>query len=115
MSNTKAARRPDNQPFNFNLDAVRYEADLTPFTVQWSGSRWEFAHVQSLSVWDLLEAAEGGDVEAMIGVFRTALGDEQWKRFRAVPLAQYQLQALFTAYQEHCGMAPGESPASDGS
>lgn len=114
MANTRTARRPDNAPFDFNLDAVQYEADLTPFTIQWAGRRWTFAHVQSLSVWDLLEAAEGGDVEAMLGVFRTAAGDN-WAAFRAQPLAQYQLQALFEAYQKHCGMTPGESPASDGS
>ena len=111
MSNTRTASRPDGRPFDFNLDAVRHEVDLPPFPLQWSGRRWDFAHVQSLSVWDLLEAAEGGDVEAMIGVFRTALG-EHWPAFRALPLAQYQLQALFKAYQEHCGMALGESPAS---
>lgn len=114
MSNTKAATRPDNQPFHFNLDAVQYEAGLTPFVAQFAGRRWTFAHVQSMSVWDLLEAAEGGDVEAMLGIIRRAVG-EDWDAFRAQPLAQYQLQALFEAYQRHCGMMPGESPASDGS
>jgi hypothetical protein len=111
MSNTRTASRPDSKPFDFNLDAVQSEVDLTPFVVQWSGRRWTLAHLQGLSVWDLLEAAEGGDIEAMIGVFRTALGND-WGTFRALPLPQYQLKALFDAYQEHCGMPPGESPAS---
>ncbi|MDX3634340.1 hypothetical protein PV728_29565 [Streptomyces europaeiscabiei] len=113
---TKApAKRPDDQPFDFNLDAVECEVDLTPWRVHWSGRRWEFAHMENLDVWGLMEAAEGGDIAATIGIFKAALGDKDWQDFRKVRLPQYKLKALFDAYREHCGVAEGESPASSDS
>ncbi|GAA0454331.1 hypothetical protein ABZ951_00470 [Streptomyces sp. NPDC046215] len=102
----------DDQPFDFNLDAVKAEVDLTPWRVHWNGRRWEFAHMQSLDVWALMEAAEGGDTQAMTGIFRAALGDEAWAEFRKVKLPQYKLKALFDGYRRHSGLEPGESAAS---
>jgi hypothetical protein len=115
MSNTRTANRPDDSPFDLNLDALKAEADLTPFVVQWNGRRWSFAHMQEIDSWESIEAAEQGDAAAMMTAFRLALGDEEWAAFRAVPLPQFKLKALFTAYAAHCGMKLGESPASDGS
>lgn len=111
---TATKPRPDDQPFDFNLDAVQAEVDLSPWVVHWDGRRWEFAHMQGLDVWALMEAAEGGDTQAMTGIFRAALGD-QWEAFRKVPLPQYKLKALFDGYRSHSGLAEGESPASSGS
>lgn len=116
MSNSKAAtRRPDNAPFDLNLDAVQAEAELAPFVFQWGGRRWTFEHLQALDVWPLLEVAARDDAGAMLGTFRAALGEDGWKAFQKVPMPAYKMQALFTAYQKHCGYEPGESPASDGS
>lgn len=109
---TRTATKPaDNQPFDFNLDVVEAEVDLTPFRVHHGGRRWEFAHLQGLDVWDLVGAAETGDLGATLGLFRVALGDD-FDDFRKVKLAQYKMQKLFAAYQRHCGMEPGESGAS---
>jgi hypothetical protein len=102
----------DDQPFDFNLDAVQAEVDLAPFRVHFNGRRFEFAHMEGLDIWDLVEHAEGGEVKAMIGVFRTSLGD-QFDDFRKVKLPQYKMKALFGAYRKHCGMEPGESDASE--
>ncbi|MFV8127545.1 hypothetical protein [Streptomyces syringium] len=102
----------DDQPFDFNLDAVQAEVDLTPWRVHWGGRRWVFEHMQALDVWALMEAAEGGDVTAMTGIFRAALGDEQWAEFRKIKLPQYKLKALFDGYRRHSGLEPGESGAS---
>jgi hypothetical protein len=44
MTSTTRKRPSDDQPFDFNLDTVKSEVDLTPFRVQWAGRRWEFAH-----------------------------------------------------------------------
>ncbi|MFJ7963128.1 hypothetical protein [Streptomyces sp. NPDC096324] len=112
---TATSKAPDDKPFDFNLDAVQAEVDLTPWRVHWDGRRWEFAHLQDLDVWGLMEAAEGGEVKAMTGVFRAALGDKDWDAFRKVRLPQYKLEALFKAYQKHCGVGQGESEASSDS
>lgn len=114
MSNTKSAARPDDKPFDFNLDAARTEADLSPFVIQWAGRRWTLAHMQTLDVWPLADAAEQGDLAATRAAFSAALG-EDWPEFQKHPLPQYKMAALFNAYQKHCGITAGESPASDGS
>jgi hypothetical protein len=108
---TAKSPTPDDQPFDFNLDAVKSEVELTPFRVHFDGRRFEFDHIEGLDIWDLVEAAEGGEIKAMIGVFRTSLGD-QWEDFRRIKFPQYKMKALFTAYRKHCGMEPGESEAS---
>ena len=85
---TATSKPADDQPFDFNLDAVRSEVDLAPFRVHYDGRRWEFAHMEGLDIWDLVEAAEGGEVTAMTGVFRLALGDD-FADFRKVKFPQY--------------------------
>lgn len=116
MSTTRTATKaPDNQPFDFNLDAVKAEVDLTPWRVNWGARRWEFAHMEDLDVWGLIEAAEGGDVAATVGVFKAALGEKEWQEFRKIRLPQYKLKALFEAYKQHCGVGEGESEASSDS
>ncbi|MEU0808800.1 hypothetical protein [Streptomyces sp. NPDC005970] len=119
MSTTRTATkrdpaRPDDQPFDFNLDAVQAESELTPFVVHWNGQRWTFEHMQALDAWELLAAAEGGDVRAVTGALELALGD-QWPEFRKIKLPQYKLMPLFQAWQKHCGLEPGESVASSDS
>jgi hypothetical protein len=112
MATRTATSKPaDDQPFEFNLDAVQSEVELTPFRIHYMGKRWEFAHLESLDIWDLVEAAEGGEIKAMIGVFQISLAD-QWADFRKQKLPQYKMKALFTAYRKHCGLEPGESAAS---
>lgn len=113
MSTTKKTTA-DDSPFDFNLDAVEAEVELRPFRVHFGGRRWEFAHMQELNAWDVIEAAEGGDIRAVIGSMELALGD-QWPEFRKVRLPQYKLMPLFEAWQTHCGLKPGESEASAGS
>lgn len=108
---TATSKPADDQPFDFNLDAVRAEVDLAPFRVHFDNRRWEFAHLQDLDIWDLVEAADGGDMSAVTGAFRLALGD-QYEDFRKVRLPQYKMMPLFKAWQRHCGMEPGESQAS---
>jgi hypothetical protein len=115
MSTTRTANKPaDNEPFDFNLDAVKAEVASTPFRVHWDGRRFSFQHMQDLDCWELLAAADSGEANAVMGSLRLALGDE-WADFRKVPMPQYKLMPLFKAWQKHCGMEPGESSASSGS
>ncbi|WP_030303509.1 hypothetical protein [Streptomyces katrae] len=111
MTTRTAIKPADDQPFDFNLDSVQAEVDLAPFRVHHGGRRWEFAHLQGLDVWDLVGAAETGDLGATLGLFRVALGDS-FDDFRKIKLAQFKMQKLFAAYQQHCGLEPGESGAS---
>jgi hypothetical protein len=116
MSNNKSRSRqfdsrPDDRPFDFNLDAVQADAQATPFVFQFSGRRWSVEHLGQLNAWQLLEAADQGEVAAMRSIFSLGLG-EDWPAFRALPLQQFKLNALFAAYRKHCGDTPGESPAS---
>jgi hypothetical protein len=110
---TATAKPSDDRPFDFNLDAVKAEVDLTPWRVHWGGKRFEFRHAEELDVWKLVESAEGGDVGSTIGVLRTSLGPEQWDEFKKIGMPQYKMKALFEAYKAHCGL--GESEASSGS
>ncbi|MEO3976300.1 hypothetical protein [Streptomyces sp. CAU 1734] len=109
-----AHKRPDDQPFDFDLDAVKAEVALTPWVIKHGGQRWSLAHAQDLDVMPLMKAARGGDAEAVIGTIRAALGD-QWPAFEKMGLKGYKAQALFDGYQKHCGIVPGESDASSGS
>lgn len=109
---TTSKRRPDNQPFDFNLDAVQPEQDLAPFVIQYGGTRWTFQHMQELDCFDLLDAAREGEVGAMIGSFKGALG-KQYEPFRKLGLPQYKLKALFKAWQAHCGLNEDGTPIGD--
>ncbi|MFF4547253.1 hypothetical protein ACFY1J_24005 [Streptomyces sp. NPDC001406] len=104
-----AAKPADSQPFDFNLDAVQPEQDHPPFRVHWGGRRWTFMHLAELDVWDVLELADAGDVAAMVGAFRAALG-EQWGDFRKIRMPQYKLRRLFDAYREHCRIDEDGNP-----
>ncbi|KAF0646706.1 MULTISPECIES: hypothetical protein [Streptomyces] len=111
MTSRTATKPTDNEPFDFNLDAVKAEVDLSPFRVHFGGQRWTFTHMEALDVWDLAESIERGDIQFIIKVLEEALG-EQWEGFRKLGLPRYKMKALFEAYQQHCGLEPGESGAS---
>lgn len=112
MTTRTATKARDDKPFDFNLDAVEAEVDLSPFRVHFGDRRWEFAHLQGLDVWGLVEAADGGELGATLGLFKVAMGEETFAEFRKIKLPQYKMDALFRAYQKHCGLEPGESAAS---
>ncbi|MFC8520815.1 hypothetical protein [Streptomyces sp. NPDC057257] len=117
---TKNPATGDDQPFDFNLNTVQAEVELTPFRFLWASKanpnrRFTMKHLQDLDSWELIAAAEGGDLGAMVGAFEAAMGKEQFKDFRATPIPQYKLKALFDAYRKHCGAAEGEEQASSDS
>jgi hypothetical protein len=108
------SKTPD-KPFDFNLDAVKAEVDLTPFVVQFAGERWSFAHIQDISVWPILEGVGGGDLATIQATLQAALGAQAWTKFKTKHLPQHKMIALFNAYEKHCGASAGESPASSDS
>lgn len=106
----------DDQPFDYNLDAVEAEVDLTPWRVNFGGKRWTFQHPQAIDVWALMTEGEnlggGSESAGMVAVFKVALGEEQYVEFRKIPLPTYKLKALFENYQRFGGVEPGESEGS---
>lgn len=117
MSTPAAARKikpADDVPFDFNLDAVASEVDLSPWRVHYGGKRWTFRHLEELNEWTLVESAERGEASAMLEIFRQALG-EQFAEFRKLGLPRYRAKELWAAYQKYCGIDPGELQGSTGS
>lgn len=116
MTTRTATKTPDNQPFDYNLDAVEAESDLSPWRVHWQGKKWEFAHLDNFDMWPFLsDESTGNDVEEALKIFQVALGEKQWAEFQKLPIPRYKLKALFEAYQKHCGAGMGEDGASSGS
>jgi hypothetical protein len=112
MSMTTTKKAADNEPFDFNLDAVKVEKDLRPFRFHFGGRRFEMTHRELLDQIPILEAAErGGDAEATLVSLRAALGD-QWEDFRKLGLKGKRLEKLLKAYEEFCGAEQGESSGS---
>jgi hypothetical protein len=94
----------------FDLDAVPPPVDLAPFHFRWHGQSFTMAHLQGLDAWELVDATGGGDVRAMTGSLRVALG-EQYAEFRALGLPQYKVRPLWKAWLAHCrAAAPEEDP-----
>jgi hypothetical protein len=116
VATTRTATKPaDDQPFDFNLDTLKPAADLSPFRVHFGGRRWTLKNMNELDAWELLTVASGGDVAAVAGSLRLALGD-QWDAFKALGMPQWKVMPLFRAWKEHSGdVDPGESSASSGS
>lgn len=106
---TTKTPRPDDAPFDFNLDAAQPPRELTPFVFHWQGRRWTMQHLDQLDIWELVKAADDGEISAMTGAFRLALGKE-WERFRENDLPQWQFKRLFRAYREHCGINVDGTP-----
>jgi hypothetical protein len=114
MSTRKTSGTPDDQPFDFNLDAVEAEANATAWRMHAHGRRWTLEHMAELDVWAMLDGANRGDLDAMVAILSQAFGDD-WNEFRSHKLPRHKLQALFNAYTKHCGADMGESQASTGS
>lgn len=117
---TKSPATGDGQVFDFNLNTVQAEVELTPFRFLWASKdnpnrRFTMKHLQDLDAWELITAADNGDLGAMVGAFEAAMGKDQFKDFRSTPIPQYKLKALFDAYRKHCGTAEGEEQASSDS
>ncbi|MGW9237984.1 hypothetical protein FKO01_19795 [Mesorhizobium sp. B2-3-3] len=112
---TATTKPADDQPFDFNLDAVKAEAELTPWRVNWSGRRWEFAHMDNFDMWPFINESASAGIDEMAMILRTALGDEQWAEFQKLPIKRYKMKALFDGYQKYCGVETGESEASSDS
>jgi hypothetical protein len=109
---TKPARPADDEPFDFNLDALKPDTEHKPFRVHFGGRRWTLTNINELDAWDIAASAQGGDVEAVIGALRLALGD-QWDDFQKVKFPQWKVMPLFRAWQKASGdVDSGESSAS---
>lgn len=104
-----ARKTPDDEPAEFNLDAVKDEAEYAPFRFVWNGRRWTFTHVQLLDAWEVAAASDEGDIKGSVALMRVALGDaKKWAEFQKIKLPQHKMNKLTNAYLKHCGLEPGE-------
>jgi hypothetical protein len=112
---TATSTTSDDRPFEFNLDAVQAERELTPFRVHFDNRRWTFAHLEELDAWEVAAAADGSEIAAVLAVLKLALGERRFTEFQKIKMPQFKLKALFDAYRKHCGQEPGEEAASSSS
>lgn len=106
------SKAPDNQPFEFNLDAHVKGMDLQPFRFHWKDRRWEMAHFDALDSWEMGKAMRSGRDEDAL---KLAMGEEQFAEFRKIPLPQGGMSELTRRYFDHCGVDLGELRGSIGS
>lgn len=92
----------------FDLDAVKNEAEGTPFEFKFGGQK--FSLPASI---DILGAASLMSGDLVTGLKRL-LGDEQWDRLVGLPQVfdTNRLVSLMDAYRDHLGISLGESLAS---
>lgn len=116
MATTRTATKSaDDEPFDFNLDSLKPDVDLRPFRVHFGGRRWTLTNMNELDAWDLVAMAAGGDIAAVAGSLRLALGD-QWAAFKKLGMPQWKVMPFFRAWKAHSGdVDPGESSASSDS
>ncbi len=108
----KTPTRPDDKPFDFNLDAVQAEVDTSPWVTNWGGKPWTFVHWEELDMWEQIALADSGELKATKAVIAMALGD-QYVEFSKIRLPRYKFTALWKAYSAFCGIDAGESQDSE--
>jgi hypothetical protein len=110
----KLPQRQDNNPIDFDLDGVKPNVPLKPFRFRWGGKRWTFLHIQELDCWGLLDGAREGEVGATLAAFRQALNsEEKYQELRELRLPSFKMNALFKAWQRHCGLDENGQPLAE--
>lgn len=99
-------KTPDNQPFDFNLDAFIKGMDLTPYRVHFADQRWELKHFDGLDSQTVTKAMRQDDEDAAI--LKLAMGDEQYERFLETRVPVGGRKELVRRYFKHCGVDLGE-------
>lgn len=91
-----------------DVEAEPYRVDIT--TV----GKFEIPHINTVNVFDLNDAIDAAqtDLDVIINVLRVVMPGEDFTRLREAGLNRPTLLALYQAWQVHCGMSEGESPAS---
>lgn len=92
----------------FDLDVFISKQKNPPYVFKFAQRDWSMTNAKDIDAWQSLEAADTGDVEAMLEIMRLAFGDEQYVEFKQHPLPAHALGELFQRYQKHSGVEPGE-------
>lgn len=104
--------KPMGMPDQFAV--LKAEADGEPYRVEIpTKGKFVFPHVNSVDVFELNDAIESAttDIDVVFNTLRT-LDPKEFDRLRAAKINRPTLIALYIAWQEHCGLREGESPAS---
>lgn len=97
-------RAPDDQPFDFNLDAYVKAQDLAPFRFHWSDRRWQMKHFEAIDSKATNAAVDSGDDDE---VLKLAMG-EQFADFDEIPIPNGAKAEMVRQYFRHCGVDVGE-------
>jgi hypothetical protein len=103
------AKAPDNQPFDWNMDAFVAGLDHQPFRFPFKGERWEMKHFDALDSKETSAAMETGDDRALI---KLAMGGDQFAKFDEIKLSNGAQRELVVRYFKHCGVDLGKLPGS---
>lgn len=102
------------EPQEFDLDAAWAEEARPPFRFKWAGATWDLPHLGDMD-WRAVSLADEMDVTQIRELFRLALPEDRADEWEQTKQPTPAMTRLFTAWLQHSGMAPGETPASDGS
>ena len=89
----------------FDLDALEVEGeDSPPFEFVYKDEKFTMPAAKAMPWQDQLALEKADQMESL----RLILGDEQFKRFRRLPMSAARLGALIEAWGDHQGIKPGE-------
>jgi hypothetical protein len=100
-----------------DLDAAYAEIRKEPYAFTLGGRRWLLPHMADLDYRMLIriEKHESLDADALAGLFTDLFGADQRQAWTDTQVPLPQLYLLWERYMKHCGVHPGEEPASSGS
>lgn len=94
---------------------LKAEVDGEPYRVEIpSKGKFEIPHVNAVDVFkmnDVVSSAET-DLDVILATFELVMGAREFARLRKAGINRATLISLFVAWQQHCGLREGESPAS---
>jgi hypothetical protein len=103
-------KTPDNQPFEFNLDAFVNGMDLAPFRFPFKGGQWEMRHLDGIDSREVSKAMQAADEDA--AMLRLTLGEEKYGELMKLGLPVGGRKELVRRFYKHCGVDLGESQGS---
>lgn len=95
---------------------LKREAAKEPFRFDIEGTRFEVPHYADANQFEWLSVFTTdypfGDMQFILAAFEFLMAPKQYAQLRKAAPTQPEIEALWDAYQKHCGVKSGESSAS---
>lgn len=98
-----------------NFVVLKADNDSEPYRVEIPGvGKFVIPHVNTVSVFELNDAIDAAQsqLDVLMNVFRLVMADEDYEQLKKAGINRPTFVALYNAWEAHCGMGTGESPAS---